>query len=96
MVILLTPDGLRSRWGRRDIEYALGEQSYRKRVIPVLIGEPQEFPREEVPWILRHLRMIKLAEHAREEGRDTADRPGTPGGCLVTSLQLRGFCESRH
>jgi TIR domain len=67
MVILLTPDALRSRWVRRDIEYALGEQSYRKRVIPVLVGDPQEFPREEVPWILRHLRMIKLAEHTREE-----------------------------
>jgi len=68
MVILLTPDALRSRWIRRDIEYALGEQSYRKRVIPVLVGDPQEFPREEVPWILRHLRMMKLAEHAQEEG----------------------------
>ena len=67
MVILLTPDALRSRWVRRDIEYALGEQSYRKRVIPVLVGDPQEFPREDVPWILRHLQMIKLAEHSREE-----------------------------
>src|SRR5215510_13878551 len=68
MVVLLTPDALRSRWVRRDIEYALGEQSYRKRVIPVLVGDPKDFPKEEVPWILRHLRMIKLAEHAQEEG----------------------------
>jgi len=67
MVVFLTPDAMRSRWVRRDIEYALGEQSYRKRVISVLVGDPQVFPREEVPWILQHLRMIKLAEHANEE-----------------------------
>jgi hypothetical protein len=67
MVVLLTPDALRSSWVRRDIEYALGEQGYRKRVIPVLVGDPKDFPQEEVPWILRHLPMIKLAEHAQEE-----------------------------
>jgi TIR domain len=26
MVVLLTPDALRSSWVRRDVEYALGEQ----------------------------------------------------------------------
>ena len=49
MVVFLTPDAMRSRWVRRDIEYALGEQSYRKRVIPVFVGDPQEFSREEIP-----------------------------------------------
>jgi hypothetical protein len=36
-------------------------------LIPVLVGDPKELPKEDVPWILRHLRMIKLAEHAKEE-----------------------------
>jgi len=67
MVVLLTPDALRSRWVRRDIEYALGKQGYRKRVIPVLVGDSKDFPKEEVPWILRYLPMIKLTEHAQEE-----------------------------
>jgi hypothetical protein len=67
MVVLLTPDALRSSWVRRDIEYALGEPSYRKRVIPVLVGDPKELSKEDVPWILRHLRMIKLTEHVKEE-----------------------------
>ena len=67
MVVILTPDALRSSWVRRDIDYALGEQGYRKRLIPVLVGDPKEFSKEEVPWILRHLRMIKLAEHAKAE-----------------------------
>lgn len=67
MVVLLTPDALRSNWVRRDIEYALGEQGYRKRLIPVLVGDPENLPPEDVPWILRHLRIIKLAEHAKED-----------------------------
>ena len=67
MVVLLIPDALRSSWVRRDIEYALGEQGYRERLIPVLVGDPQELPKEDVPWILRHLQMIKLAEHDKEE-----------------------------
>lgn len=68
MVVLLTPDALRSSWVRWEIEYALGEQGYRKRLIPVLVGDPEELPQEDVPWILRHLQMITLAEHANEEG----------------------------
>jgi hypothetical protein len=67
MVVLLTPDALRSNWVRRDIEYALGAQGYRKRLIPVFVGDPEELPKEDVPWILWHLRIIKLAEHAKEE-----------------------------
>ena len=67
MVVLLTPDALRSSWVHREIENALGEQGYRKRLIPVLVGDPKELPKEDVPWILRHLRMIKLAEHGKEE-----------------------------
>jgi hypothetical protein len=67
MVVLLTPDALRSNWVRRDIEYALGEPGYRKRLIPVFVGDPEEIPNEDVPWILWHLRIIKLAEHAKEE-----------------------------
>ena len=64
MVVLLSPDALRSSWVRREIEYALGEQSYRKRLIPVLAEELNE---EEIPWILRHLPMIQLGEYAKEE-----------------------------
>ena len=68
MVVLLTPDALRSSWVRREIEYALGEPGYRKRLIPVFVGDQTELPKEEVPWILRHLQMIKLAEYPKEEG----------------------------
>ena len=66
MVVLLTPDALRSSWVRWEIEYALGEQGYRKRLIPVLVGDPKIL--EDVPWILRHLQMINLGEYPEEEG----------------------------
>ena len=80
MVVLLTPDALRSSWVRRDIEYALGEQNYRKRLIPVLVGDLQELSKEDVPWILRHLRMIKLAEHTKEDSNNS------PPPLIVTTM----------
>ena len=67
MVVLLTPDALRLGWVRRDIEYALGQQGYRERLIPVLVGHPEELNREEIPWILRRLHVIDMGEYAEEE-----------------------------
>ena len=67
MVVLLTPDALRSNWVRWGVEYALGEQSYRNRLIPVIVGDPQEISKEDVPWILRRLHMIDMGEYAEEE-----------------------------
>ena len=67
MVVLLTADALRSSWVRREIEYALGERSYRNRLISVLVGDPEELPKEDVPWILRHLHMINMNEYLEEE-----------------------------
>jgi len=64
MVVLLSPDALRSGSVRREIDYALGEQRYSNRLIPVL---PKELNEEEIPWILRHLRMIQLGGDAKEE-----------------------------
>lgn len=67
MVVLLTLDALRSSWVRREIEYALSEQRYRNRLIPVLVGDPDELPKEDVPWILRRLQMINMAEYDEED-----------------------------
>ena len=67
MVVLLTPEATRSRWVRREIEYALGEKRYSKRLIPVLVGDPADFSQEDIPWILWRFQMIKLAEYDKEE-----------------------------
>jgi len=67
MVVLLTPNALASRVVRREIEYALGEKSFNRRLIPVLVGSPETFPDNSIPWILRRLNMISLPAHGREE-----------------------------
>ena len=71
MVVLLTPDAVRSQWVRwemrRDIEYALGEKRFRRRLIPVVAGDPDVLKTEDVPWILRRQKMINLTEHENEE-----------------------------
>ncbi|MDT5059592.1 MAG: hypothetical protein QOH63_51 [Acidobacteriota bacterium] len=68
MVVLLTPDALDSKAVRREIEYALGEKSFNKRLIPVLVGSPDKYPENSIPWILRHLKIITLPEQGQEEG----------------------------
>ena len=66
MIVLLTPDAMRSNWVRSEIQYALGEVRFRKRLIPVVVGNPDELKNEDVPWILWKLKTIRL-EHANEE-----------------------------
>jgi len=71
MVVLVTPRWLRSRWGMREIEYALGEESYNWRLIPVfIVGKARNFEdfEDEVPWILRRIQGVTLTYPVQEEG----------------------------
>ena len=67
MVVLVTPDAMRSKWVRWEIEYALGQIRFRERLIPVVAGDPDDLAKEDVPWILQRLKMVKLTEHGNEE-----------------------------
>jgi hypothetical protein len=67
MVVLLTPDALRSSWVRREIEYALGEKGYSNRLIPVLVGPQEKLLEADLPWILQRLPGVKLDELDSEE-----------------------------
>jgi len=60
MVVVLTPHALRSPWVRQDIEYALGNQRYSGRVVPVVAAPEGDVPPNEIPWILRQLQMVIL------------------------------------
>lgn len=62
MVVLLTPESLESRVVQREIEYALGDKSYNKRLIPVLVGSEESVPAESIPWILQRLQIIRLSK----------------------------------
>jgi len=67
MVVLLTPESLESRIIQREIEYALGNKSYNKRLIPVLVGSEENVSVESIPWILRRLNMIRLSKPEQTE-----------------------------
>jgi hypothetical protein len=67
MVVLLTPDALRSDWVRREIEYALGEERYSNRLIPVLVGSSEDLDKAGLPWILKRLRAVALLDPDKEE-----------------------------
>ena len=64
MVVLITPEAMRSLAVRREIDYALGKKIFKDRLIPVLVGT---LGNEDIPWILRHLNTIKLSEPEEEE-----------------------------
>jgi len=67
MVVLLTPNALDSKWVDRDIDYALSEKRFRQRLITVLAGSPKKLPEEQIPGILRRLKVIQLADNGKEE-----------------------------
>jgi hypothetical protein len=67
MVVLLTPAALGSGYVQREIEYALGQKSYKGRLIPVLVGSPDELPAERLPWILRQLQTFILPKRGNSD-----------------------------
>ena len=67
MVVLLTPNALDSGSQRRDIDYALSQKPFKRRLIPVLVGDSDDFPSERIPWIFKHLQTIKLSDNAKNE-----------------------------
>lgn len=62
MVVLLTPAALRSEHVRRELQYALGDETYSHRLIPVTVGPPEKLPEKEIPWILQRFEMVNLPE----------------------------------
>jgi len=71
MVVLLTPEALNSTSVSREIEFALSRERFKNRLIPVLVGLDDSIDIEKVPWIFRHLNVIKLpASGKQEEGID--------------------------
>lgn len=63
MVVLLTPNSVQSPQLRNELGYALGEERYRGRVIPVYAVPPELLA--EAPWILKRFQGVKLANKSR-------------------------------
>ena len=67
MVVLLTGAALSSSNVRWEIDYALGRKRLKNRLIPVLVGSEENISTHNFPWILGHLKMIKLPESGKDE-----------------------------
>ena len=60
MVVLLTPEGAKSPYVKREMEYALGAKNYSNRLIPVVVGSRSRLPTREIPWIVRRMPWFEL------------------------------------
>ncbi len=67
MVVLLSPDSIKSEWVRREIEYAIGDRNFEGRVFPVLVR-----PTAEIPWILRKFEILRANKNPAEIGKRIA------------------------
>ena len=67
MVVLLTPEALDSTIVRREISFALCNERFENRLIPVLVGLDDDITLEKVPWILRQLNTIAVPASGRQE-----------------------------
>ncbi len=78
VVVLLSPDSVKSDWVRHEIQYALSSPQFRDRLVPVVVR-----PTDEIPWILRKMKVIRATQNADETARRIADAlrktPATAG-----------------
>ena len=63
MVVLLTPNSLESETVQANLSYALGDKSFRHRLIPVVVGEWEDFAAHHIPWILKKLNPVSLGKN---------------------------------
>jgi hypothetical protein len=64
LVILISPDSLKSEWLNSQLEYALGNEKFRDRVFPVLVR-----PTKQIPWILEKLKTYDVTLDKNEPSR---------------------------
>ena len=66
MVVLLTENALGAEFMRRDIDYALSQKPFRRRVVPVFVGDSRT-RHDEVPWIFDRLQSVNLKENGKND-----------------------------
>ncbi len=67
MVVLLTPNSVNSPNLNFETGYALGDKSYKGRLIPVIVAPRGVLPNEAIPWVLRKLNMVYLPDLDKDE-----------------------------
>jgi len=71
MIVLLSPDSMKSEWVRHEIEYALGDRNYQGRVFPVVVR-----PTENIPWILNKFQILRANNNPAEISKRIASALG--------------------
>jgi TIR domain len=67
MVVLLTPNSVHSPNLSYEVGYALGQEDYKGRLIPVIAAPPEQLPKEDIPWVFHKLQTIYLLDPERDE-----------------------------
>jgi hypothetical protein len=57
VVVILSPDSVKSEWVKREIQFAIGDPKKEGRLFPVLARRPSE-----VPWILKRLNVLDASQ----------------------------------
>ncbi len=68
MVVLVSPESMRSEYVRHEIEYALGDPGYEGRLFPVQVR-----PTDDVPWIFRKFKTFSASQSAKKISESIAD-----------------------
>jgi TIR domain-containing protein len=68
MIVLVSPDAMRSENVGREIEYALGDRNYEGRVFPVTVRRTSD-----VPWILRKFKTFDARSSAAKVSASIAN-----------------------
>ncbi|MBI3782973.1 MAG: toll/interleukin-1 receptor domain-containing protein [Deltaproteobacteria bacterium] len=68
MVVIVSPSSAKSRWVKREIEFALGSEKYAKRLVPVVVKTTNE-----MPWILNTLKPIRVSSDHRKVSREVIE-----------------------
>jgi len=66
MVVLVSEGALGSEFMRRNIDFALSQKPFRRRVVPVFVGGSENY-KDELPWIFDRLQSINLPENDANE-----------------------------
>jgi hypothetical protein len=56
LIVLVSPAAMRSTTVRHEIQFALGQEKFQDRLIPVMV---KQTPAGDIPWILRTLQWAK-------------------------------------
>lgn len=82
MVVLLTPQSASSQHVRHEIMYALGEERFEGRLLPLVVGSTQELPADQFPWALRS-KSIQWLSTTQGEEQEAAPRIAQAMGLAV-------------